>query len=485
MSRKFKGVLSAEETSRMTSEQLRGARQNGWLPAIAGGALESNINGLWVARQTGRGSPADMSVGTKRMRWISGDLQTNRADGTQGYSDDTLFGNTVDYVNTLIGNGTPAVQGQPGVAAYLLYLAGGQETVTGGTNAVQTIPASTATGGTFKLKLGDYETAAIAFDATAAAVQSALLAATNANGDTVPAGTIAATGGPVNTTPTAVTFSGALGHQAVPLMTVDGTSLTGGTLGALTATTAGTGFTHVATPSDNGGFWSTWVKSVGKTVVHRSQFNDCRITQMDLEGSSANKVFQITPTFMSLDPGVLIDADPTQVDDAINPFIYTEASGTFTIDGNVFRGHSAFSLSLQWGLTEWYGDDVTAFDVVNTTATVQLNGITIILDAQGLAFYNNLIYGTPTPEANAKPKHDITGLGSYSCKFTKVNPVTGGEQHSLEVTIPSVKWSPDLAIPANPAGGPVEFALAAEFRKTTTDPAYTITTVTSDAAYSS
>lgn len=484
MARKYKGVLPIREALRRDPRDLIIARKAGWLPPLGGGALESNIIGLWVSRQTAKGTPADMTTGVKSMRWVGGDIQTNRADGTEAYSDGTLFGDTVDFVNTLIGNGAPVVQGQPGVVAYLSYLASGQEAVTGGTNDVQTIPAGTATGGTFTISMNGYTTAPLSWNATNTDISTALLAATNSAGQTLPAGSVAVTGGPVNTTPVVVTFQGALGNQPVPLMTLDTTLLTGGTIGAVTHTTPGTGYQHVATPNDLGGFYSTWTKSVGKTVIHRNQFNDCRIQSLRLEGSSASKVLKATPTFISLDPGQIPAANPTKTDDGTRPFIYTEAMGTFTIDGQVYRGHSAFALECQWGLQEWYGDDVVPFDVINTRATVLLQGITIILDAQGLTRYNNQIYGVSNPPTNAKPLHSLPLNGGYSCQFNKVSQYTGLTSDSLKVEVPSVKWDPNLNIPANPAGGPVELAMAAEYRKAAGQPAYRITTVSStDAAY--
>jgi hypothetical protein len=451
-------------------------------------ALESNINGLWVAKQTAKGAPVTMTVGSKRLRWVGGDVQTNRADGNENWSDGTLFGDVVDFVNTLVGNGAPVAQGQSSIIAYLAWLAAGQETVTGGTNAVQTIPAGTATSGTFTLTYtiaagpnqGAYVTSALPFNATAAAIATAVqgLAPIAAAGGTVTGG-----GGPVNTTPVTLTFSGGLAAQPIPLLTLQGGSLAGGTIGAPTSTTVGTPFQHVATPLDTGGFYSTWVKSVGKSTIHRNQFNDCRIQSLRLEASSASKVFKATPTFISLDPGQMLTADPSKVDDGLKPLIYTEGQGNFTIDGQVYTGHSAFAALFSWGLQEWYGDDVAPFDVVNQRATATLEGITIIIDAAGISRYNNQIYGTPSPAANAKPIKQTPFNGSYSALFSRVSPYTGLVSESCKVEFPGVKWSPDLNIPANPDGGAVELGLAGEFRKAAGQPPWRITTQNPDAAY--
>lgn len=487
----IKGVLTPEAALGKSSEELARLRAEGWFPPIAGGSgLESNINAMWVAKQSGRGSPASMTAGTKKMRWVGGDMQVARADGTEPYSDGTLFGDTVDFVNTLTGNGAPVLQGQSGIIAYLDWLACGQEVVTGGVNATHTIAISSApTGGQTMASFNGYGPFAVPFNMTAAAFQAALLAATNSSGTSLPAASVTVTGGPLPATPLTVSFVGPLGNQPVPSTAWTFTdAYVGGAAPATTATSGvtGAGYQHVATPADVGGFWSSWVKSVGKSVVYRGQFNDCRIASLRWEGSSASKVLKVTPTLMVLDPGVLLAADPTKPDEGTRPFIYTEGQGQFNIDGQVFRGHSAFALEGQWGLDEWYGDAATPFDVINTRATVVLQGITIILDAQGLAFYNKYIYGTATPAVGARPIQTIPALGSYQCLFNRVNPYTGGISESAKFELPSVKWDPNLAIPANPAGGAVEFPLAGEFRKVAGQPPFRVTITTPyDVAYSS
>lgn len=445
-------------------------------------ALESNIIGLWAAKQASKGSPASMTAGTKRMRWVGGDIQTNRADGSENWSDGTLFGQIVDFVNTIVGNGAPVVQAQSGILAYLAWLAAGQETFTAAVNQVITLTETgTPTGGTFTLSWtlnGQvFTTAPIAFGATGAqvvtAIQTAIPQWSGASFVITPAG------GPFPGTPITLTFSGtAGGGRPVPLPTVNSAGLTGGVTPAVAAanTTPGIGAKHVITPNDLGGFFSTWVKSVGKSTIHRSQYNDCRIQSLRLEGSSASKVLKGTPTFLSLDPGQILSVDPSKIDDGNDPFVYTEGVGAFTIDGSVYKGQSSFASLLTWGLQEYYGDDVVPQDLINVRATATLEGVTILLDAAGLTRYNQQIYGTPTPAANQKPLKYLPAIGSYSAQFNKTDRVTGLVSETALVEYPGVKWSPDLNIPANPDGGAVELPLAGEFRGVVGQPPWRITT---------
>lgn len=92
-------------------------------------------------------------------------------------------------------------------------------------NEVQRVTITgSPTGGTFTLTYDGQTTAGIAFDATAAAVQSALEALSN-----IAAGDVSCSGGPLPGTPVDVTFTGQLGSRNVVEMTADGSGLTGGT----------------------------------------------------------------------------------------------------------------------------------------------------------------------------------------------------------------------------------------------------------------
>ena len=93
----------------------------------------------------------------------------------------------------------------------------------GVTDEVQAVAfGGTATGGSFTLTFGAATTGAIAWNATAPTVQSALEALS-----TVGAGNVLVTGGPAPSAPFTVTFVGALGGTDVAQMTADGALLTG------------------------------------------------------------------------------------------------------------------------------------------------------------------------------------------------------------------------------------------------------------------
>jgi hypothetical protein len=107
----------------------------------------------------------------------------------------------------------------------------------GGTNEVQTVTITgTPAGGTFTLTFRGATTTGIAYNADAAAVETALEALS-----TIGDGDVRVTGGPGPGTPYVITFINDLGHQNVSNVTASGASLTGGTTPAIAVanTTAG------------------------------------------------------------------------------------------------------------------------------------------------------------------------------------------------------------------------------------------------------
>lgn len=108
-----------------------------------------------------------------------------------------------------------------------------------GTSEVQTLTITgTPTGGTFVLQFKGQRTAAIAYNAAAAAVVSALEALS-----TIGAGGVTATGGALPGTAVVITFAGNLAARAVPLITAPVNSLTGGTTPAIAITETTPGVT--------------------------------------------------------------------------------------------------------------------------------------------------------------------------------------------------------------------------------------------------
>ena len=94
---------------------------------------------------------------------------------------------------------------------------------TAAVDEIQTI-SSTATGGTFAMSFGGQTTGALAFNATAAQIDTALEALSS-----IGAGNVTCAGGPLGTAGVTVAFAGTLAGQDAAMVTVDNTNMTGGT----------------------------------------------------------------------------------------------------------------------------------------------------------------------------------------------------------------------------------------------------------------
>lgn len=231
----------------------------------------------------------------------------------------------------------------------------------------------------------------------------------------------------------------------------------------------------VFTPQTNTGFWLTLWKRMGLTDIIRQRYADCKITSIKIEGSTGSKVVKITPTIVSLDPGEKIAADPVVALEVAEPFLWTDATGTITIDSTIFRATTQFSITLDAGLAPWQGDSVKFYDLVAANASVTMEGPTLLLDSASLAQYNLIMYGNASPANGDKPLATRPSVGTFTAEY-----VRGATdlRESLKIELPGVKWSPDLAVAPNPDGGATEIALNGSMRKVVGQPAFRITVET-------
>lgn len=337
--------------------------------------IEQQINAIWAAKQTAKGSAA--TTATKRPVIVGGDIAIQKAQGSEAFSSLTRFNSATDFVDTLTGGGDAGIQGHADIVAYLFWLFCGQETVTG---------------------------------------------------------------------------------SADP-------------------------WTHVAQPGTAGPFWTTWWKRVGAAVGPvREKYNDTLIGGITLEGSQGQKVLRITPTLLSADPANTYATDPTPALPAYDPILFTEGAGTFTVDGTAYKV-SSFQLVANENRAPYYGDDVVPVDfpVGSPTATLSL---TLLVDSDGIGQYFERYYGTTTPSAGAKPIHVPDSLGSFTSKFTQQDAAGAvTPERSVQVDMAGVRWTPDVAIPPNQAGGATEITLAGEARLVGANPLFAVTTEIGEAAF--
>lgn len=90
--------------------------------------IPSSQYGAWIAKQASKGTAIAHGSMRKKLRLVSGTMTTQKEFGRETYGDGNRFASAADYVETIIGSGDLTVQGQPGVAGYLTFLALGSET---------------------------------------------------------------------------------------------------------------------------------------------------------------------------------------------------------------------------------------------------------------------------------------------------------------------------------------------------------------------
>ena len=186
---------------------------------------------------------ADTSSFTFYEDEVAADLEATFAKGTTGYvvilrKGDVPGNQSMDVFPIRVASQSPQYTADNEAAKFTVTCSitsrplQGAAVPAAGTDEVQTITITgTPTGGTYTLTFSGQTTSAIAYNASASAVQSALEALSN-----IAPGDVVCAGGPHPGTPVTVTFGGAYDGADVPQMTATG-SFTGGTSPAVTVTT--------------------------------------------------------------------------------------------------------------------------------------------------------------------------------------------------------------------------------------------------------
>lgn len=176
-------------------------------------------------------SVATTSYQTDDRRWLLSPHGTEPGTNPGITLDVSAFTANVHYPNGYIPSGTPMGR----ITASGLY-----GPYAGSNEEVQTVTVTGSPGGgDFTLTFDGQTTAAIAYNAAAAAVQAALVALSNvASGDVTVTGNA---GGPYT-----LTFGGAYADTDVPQLTANGAGLTGGTSPGVTVATTTVGGTDAA-----------------------------------------------------------------------------------------------------------------------------------------------------------------------------------------------------------------------------------------------
>jgi hypothetical protein len=307
---------------------------------------ELNIYGLWGGKQTAKGTPN--ATPGHRFIQVGGDFNMAKDEGSEDYSDLTKYGGATYWVNSLVGNGNPAIEATPSELAFLLWLQHGSEATTAGTNNVWTIAGAPASG-TFNLVIWDgaqsITVTGIANTVTAAALATSINSAMTAAGYT---GTPVVTGGgPLNTTAITVTFSGT-GAAAKPFYLTKTADTTSPAV-TLTATTPAVRTKHTFTPSLTPGLLRLVRAQAGDDGRQPPRLQRLPRRRHDARGVDGEQGGPDHPDRAEPRPVQHRRGGPgadAAVRVEINPFRYTDATSAFVFNGTTIPGQSSMTMTL-------------------------------------------------------------------------------------------------------------------------------------------
>jgi hypothetical protein len=448
--------------------------------------LEPNLHRLWLAKQSAKGSLIATTSMTKSPKLVDGSVVTEFDSGSVAFSDGTQFGDQQTFLNSITGTGTPVMLMDPDIAAYLLWLFHGAETVSvAGTNEVQTLTmAGTPTGGSTVLVYDGRTTATVAFNSAAAAVQTALEALPN-----IGTGGVVATGGPWPGTPIVLTFSGSFTakrpHPNItsPASGATGNLLTGGATPQVNVveTTPGVNAKHDFTGTGASGFFLTWCQSVGSATTQKHRYGDGRIGAVTFDVGRNNMVGRVTTGMLFQQPALSYDTDPTPTISPYQGMVWTEGTGGWIIDGTTFLGSTSFQLSLNLDLSFVYGDSAQPHDMQRGNAGITITQ-TVLFDDVMKSQWNTWVYGVASPTPGTAPLQRVPPIGTSVSNMLKKDS-SGGTMASFAHTIPGVQWEiPPSAGPALGSGSQ-EVTLTGRLARLPGQSAYTISIGNQSAAY--
>jgi len=404
--------------------------------------LRSNQAWFMAQKQTAKGTIATPAVpttgvaGAYKMPFSGGNIGPTRNSDHLSETDANRD-RGVTYVSSVGVEGTPEFYVRDASVGFWLQAAlGGADAVTGGVAGTTSIATTgIPTGGTFTLTMSGRTTAAIAYNATAAVVQTAL------NNLGIYPQFTSVSGGPL---PTAVVLTAAA--SAIPTITADSTGLTGGTTPTATITpgTTGTAFSHTLTPGNTLPYISCW-RSIADTLWE--SYQDCKVGTFTMSASAGSPLTAhagikgVVPTRLTTDPS-LAPAIALQ-----NGTVYTyndrtsAGVGVVTLGGSTTSLVSSFELTVENNVTTQQVDNVVIYDVVEGVREVDL-AFDLIFET--LDEYNKFHYGGVVGTAVAPNVYTTSAVFTFN----------KGTSNQIQFTLPSLAYE-EFPVSPDPGGDPI------------------------------
>lgn len=423
--------------------------------------LESRVEGLWLARQPSKGTMATLA--DKLLRKVGGGMNAARSDGSENYSDGTRFGDAMDFVDTLMGDGSPVGQAQPGVVGFAAAMLLGSETVTAagpnfdhvatpgpGGNWLTAWKKVGAQVGPLRQKFGDCRIVSMRIEGSTAnkVVKVTLQLLSLITGEIF-------TTDPVRVIDPDLPF---LHTEGIGRYSIDGQVYSGQSSWAIVITDAATA-------------------SYGDDVVPFDVgFGVATVT---LEAITLSLDAAALARYYTQIYGV---AAPVA---GMRPLKSLPSPGSYTVD---LRKGQSFTVTVTGVPT---GGNFTPTVNLTAAAAVAWNATAAIFQTslEGIVGKGKVtVTGGPSPTtpfqvvfADAGTTLTISSALTGGTTPT-ATPVDNGHNRGLKIEVPSVHWSPDMSIEGNPDGGVTELPLSGQARTAVGQPTTRITTRSGDSA---
>jgi len=233
-------------------------------------------------------------------------------------------------------------------------------------------------------------------------------------------------------------------------------------------------WTHTISSSGVSGGWGSWAQKVGSTVgPERALYTDAKIAKMSLVSTFSEKVLKGTLDIQALSAAKTFATDWAKTEDASTPYLHTEATGSFSVDGTVISEITEAHLDVDTQMKPFFGDSVTPLQLIEGKGVITRSWKSITTDDTLLKF-RKAIYGSATPATGTAPDS-----GVFYASMTQV--FTRSATRTATITTPNVAIDPStMDVAPKPEGGEIELTLGGKCLKTGATPALSIVVLSGD-----
>lgn len=246
-------------------------------------------------------------------------------------------------------------------------------------------------------------------------------------------------------------------------------------LGVDTVTGAADPYTHTITSAGTSGHWGTWWQKVGSSVgPERQRFSDSKIAKLALSSTFADKVLNANLDIQALSAAQTFATDAAKTQNSSDPYLHTEATGSFTVDSLVINEVTESMLEVDTQMKPFYGDSIAPAQLIEGKGLITKSIKSIVTD-DTLGKFRKAIYNSATPSAASNPSSAVF-YAAISETYTR------SATRTLTITAPRVAIDPaTMDVSPRPEGGEIELTMGGTCLKDGATAALTIVALSGDA----